>query len=53
MWRDIRREGIVVHGRRIDELVELHDGETGANQERERCPGTQLSVQGRGVPGRG
>jgi predicted nucleotidyltransferase len=53
MWRDIRREGFVVHGRRIDELVELHDGETGANQERERCPGTQLSVQGRGVPGRG
>jgi predicted nucleotidyltransferase len=26
MWRDIRREGIVVHGLRIDELLELYDG---------------------------
>ena len=26
VWRDIRREGIVVHGRGIDELADTHDG---------------------------
>ncbi len=26
VWRDIRREGIVIHGRGIDELVAIHDG---------------------------
>jgi predicted nucleotidyltransferase len=26
VWRDIRREGIVVHGRGLDELAEIHDG---------------------------
>ena len=26
VWRDIRREGIVVHGRSLSELAEIHDG---------------------------
>ncbi len=26
VWRDIRREGIVVHGRALSELAEVHDG---------------------------